>query len=58
MFRARVVPLVGGVALLASLVGAFVLHGGAVAFVSDYFILAALFCFGLYAARPGVGASD
>ena len=51
VFRARVVPMWVGVALIASLVGAFVLHGGAVAFVSDYCIYAALFCFGLYAAR-------
>jgi hypothetical protein len=54
VFRARVVPLWVGVALIASLVGAFVLHGGAVAFISDYCIFAALFCFGWYAAgRPG-----
>jgi hypothetical protein len=52
VFRARIVPLWVGVALLASVVGAFVLHGGAAAFISDYFILAALFCFGLFAVRP------
>lgn len=51
VFRARVVPLWVGVALIASLVSAFLLHGGAVAFLSDYFIYAALFCFGLYAVR-------
>ena len=51
VFRARVLPLWVGVALLASVVCAFVLHGGAVAFVSDYCILAALFCFGWTAAR-------
>lgn len=57
VFRARLVPRWVGVALIASLVGAFVLHGGAVAFVSDYCIYAALFCFGLYAVRApgGVG---
>jgi hypothetical protein len=51
VFRARVVPLWVGVALIASLVAAFVLHGGALGFISDYCIYAALFCFGLYAAR-------
>jgi hypothetical protein len=57
VFRARLLPLWVGVALIASVVCAFLLHGGAVAFISDYFILAALFCFGLYAARPPAGAS-
>jgi hypothetical protein len=52
VFRARIVPRWVGVALLASVVCAFVLHGGAVAFVSDYLVLAALFCFGWYAVRP------
>jgi hypothetical protein len=52
VFRARIVPRWVGVALSASVVCAFVLHGGAVAFVSDYLILAALFRFGLAAARP------
>jgi hypothetical protein len=52
VFRARVLPLWVGVALLASLVSAFVAHGGPAAFISDYFILAALFCFGLLATRP------
>jgi hypothetical protein len=57
VFRARVVPMWVGVALIASLVGAFVLHGGAIAFISDYCIYAALFCFGLYAVRrPAAGA--
>src|SRR5689334_9274 len=51
VFRARIVPVWVGVALLASVVGAFVLHGGAIAFISDYLILAALFCFGFYAVR-------
>lgn len=57
VFRARVLPRWVGVALIASLVGAFVLHGGAVAFISDYCIFAALFCFGLYAVRPPVGSA-
>jgi hypothetical protein len=52
VFRAQVMPLWVGISLLASLVGAFVLHGGALAFISDYCIFAALFCFGLYAVRP------
>jgi hypothetical protein len=56
VFRARVVPLWVGIALIASLVGAFVLHGGAIAFISDYCIFAALFCFGLYASRGADGA--
>lgn len=51
VFRARVVPVWVGIALIASLVGAFVLHGGALAFISDYCIFAALFGFGLSAAR-------
>jgi hypothetical protein len=55
VFRARILPPWVGVALIASAVGAFVLHGGAIAFISDYLILAALFCFGLYAARPAAG---
>jgi len=57
VFRARVLPIWVGVALIASVVGAFVLHGGAIAVISDYLILAALFCFGLYAARPAGGTS-
>lgn len=57
VFRARVLPMWVGVALIASLVSAFVLHGGALAFISDYCIFAALFCFGLYAARPSAGAT-
>jgi hypothetical protein len=52
VFRARIVPRWVGVALIASVVCAVVLHGGAVAFVSDYLILAALFRFGVTAARP------
>ena len=52
VFRARIVPRWVGVALIASVVLAFVLHGGAAGFVSDYCVLAALFRFGLGAARP------
>lgn len=55
--RARVLPRWVGAALIASLVSLFVVHGGPAAFVSDYFVLAALFCFGWYAARPRAGAS-
>ncbi len=51
VFRARIVPIWVGVALLASVVGAFFLHGGPIAFVSDYCIYAALFWFGLRAAQ-------
>jgi hypothetical protein len=57
VFRARIVPLWVGAALIASLVAAFVLHGGALGFISDYCIFAALFCFGLYAVRPLVGSA-
>jgi membrane protein implicated in regulation of membrane protease activity len=52
VFRARVLPLWVGVAVLASLVCAFLLHGGPVAFVSDYCLFAALFWIGRRAARP------
>ena len=52
VFRCRILPRWVGVALIASVVGAFVLHGCAVAFVSDYCMFAALFRFGLCAARP------
>ncbi|HEV7187041.1 MAG TPA: hypothetical protein VGN28_04030 [Blastococcus sp.] len=51
VFRARVLPLWVGVALLASLVGGLLLHAGPTAFVSDYCLFAALFCFGLRAAH-------
>ena len=51
VFRARIVPLWVGVALLASVAGAFLLHGGPIAFVSDYCVYAALFWFGLRAAK-------
>lgn len=52
VFRARILPLWVGVALIASVLGAFFLHGGPIAFVSDYCVYAALFWFGLRAARP------
>jgi len=52
VFRARVLPWWVGAALLASVVSVFLVHGGPAAFISDYFVLAALFCFGWYAARP------
>jgi hypothetical protein len=54
VFCAHVLPIWVGVAVLLSLVGAFLLHGGPVGFVSDYCLLAALFRFGLAAARPPV----
>jgi hypothetical protein len=57
VFRARVLPWWVGAALLASLVSVFVVHGGPAGFVSDYFVLAALFCFGWYAVRPRSGAA-
>lgn len=52
VFRGRVMPAWVGVAVLLSLVGAFLLHGGPLGFVSDYCLFAALFAFGLRAARP------
>jgi hypothetical protein len=51
VFRARVLPVWVGVAVLASLAGAFLLHGGPLGFVSDYFLFAALFWIGLRATR-------
>jgi hypothetical protein len=51
IFRARIMPVWVGVAVLLSVVGAFLLHGGPVVFVSDYLLFAALFWFGLRAAR-------
>ena len=52
VFRARIAPVWVGVALLVSLVTAFVLpHDNAAMFVSDYCVYAALFWFGLRAAR-------
>jgi hypothetical protein len=53
IFRARVVPIWVGVAVLASVVCAFFLHGGGLAFVSDYLIFAALVRFGWTATRLG-----
>jgi hypothetical protein len=52
VFRARVLPRWVGVALLACVPLAFVLHTVPAAFVSDFCILAALFRFGLAAFRP------
>ena len=51
VFRARVLPVWVGVAVLVSVVCAFFLHGGAIVFVSDYVLFAALFWIGLRAAR-------
>jgi hypothetical protein len=52
VFRARLLPVWVGVAVLLSVVCAFFLHGGPVVFVSDYVLFAALFWIGLRAARP------
>ena len=52
VFRARIMPVWVGVAVLVSVVGAFFLHGGPTAFLSDYCMFAALFWFGVRAARP------
>jgi hypothetical protein len=51
VFRARVLPVWVGVAVLVSVAGAFFLHSGPTAFISDYCLFAALFCIGLRAAR-------
>lgn len=51
VFRARVLPVWVGVAVLVSLVGAFLLHGGPLGFVSDYVLFAGLFAVGLRATR-------
>jgi hypothetical protein len=51
VFRARVLPIWVGVAVLVSVVGAFFLHSGPTAFLSDYVLFAALFWIGLRAAR-------
>jgi hypothetical protein len=51
VFRARVMPVWVGVAVLLSVVGAFFLHDGPAVFLSDYLLFAALFWFGLRAAR-------
>ena len=53
VFRGRVLPVWVGVAVLLSLVSAFLLHSGPLGFVSDYVLFAALFAVGLRAARPG-----
>lgn len=52
VLRARILPMWVGIAILLSLVCAFFLHSGPIAFVSDYALFAALFAFGLRAARP------
>ncbi|HSP36659.1 MAG TPA: hypothetical protein VLR26_02790 [Frankiaceae bacterium] len=52
VFRAHILPRWVGVALLASVLLAFALHGDVTAFLSDYCFFAALFRFGLAAARP------
>jgi hypothetical protein len=52
VFRARILPRWVGIALIASVPLAFVLHEIPAAFVSDYCFFAALFRFGLAAARP------
>jgi len=51
VFRARVLPVWVGVAVLLSVVCAFFLHGGPVVFVSDHVLFAALFWIGLRAVR-------
>ena len=56
VFRARIMPIWVGVAVLLSLVGGVFLHSGPTAFVSDYLLFAALFTFGLRAARAGASA--
>lgn len=57
VFRARVLPIWVGVAVLASVVGAFLLHGGPLGFVSDYCLFAALFWIGLRATRQATAGS-
>jgi hypothetical protein len=56
VFRARILPVWVGIAVLLSFVGALVLPSGPMAFVADYLLFAALFVFGLRAARPAVSA--
>jgi hypothetical protein len=51
VFRARILPRWVGVALIASVVLAFVVHGVPWAFLADYCMLAALFRFGFAAVR-------
>jgi hypothetical protein len=51
VFRARVLPVWVGAAVLLSVVCAFFLHGGPVVFVSDYVLFAALFWIGLRAVQ-------
>jgi hypothetical protein len=56
VFRARIVPIWVGIAVILSLVGALFLPSGPMAFIADYLLFAALFVFGLRAARPAVSA--
>lgn len=53
VLRAALLPRWVGVALIVSLVAAFLLHGGPAGFVSDYVLFAALFRIGLRAGRLG-----
>jgi hypothetical protein len=57
VFRARIMPVWVGIAVLLSFVGALFLPYGPMAFVADYLLFAALFWFGWRAARPGTVAS-
>jgi hypothetical protein len=57
VFRARVLPVWVGVAVLVSVVCAFFLHSGPTAFISDYCLFAGLFWIGLRAARRGAAPS-
>ena len=56
VFRARIMPVWVGVAVLLSLVGALFLPSGPLAFVADYLLFAALFWFGVRAARTSPAA--
>ena len=51
VFRARIMPVWVGIAVLLSFVGALFLPYGPTAFVADYLLFAGLFRFGLRAAR-------
>jgi hypothetical protein len=51
VFRARIMPVWVGVAVVLSVVGALLLPSGPLAFVADYLLFAALFWFGVRAAR-------
>jgi hypothetical protein len=59
VLRARIMPVWVGIAVLLSFVGALLLPSGPMAFVADYLLFAALFCFGLRAARgPGQSSAS